>query len=40
MILVDMADWEAFDRFVDIANVRCYLFGRIAMKGFISKKKS
>ena len=31
----DLADWEAFDRLVQVANERCHLFGRLFLKGMM-----
>ncbi len=31
----DLADWEAFDRLVQVAEERCHLFGRLFLKGML-----
>lgn len=33
----DIADWEAFDRLVEVADEKCHLFGRISMQGMFKK---
>jgi len=33
----DIADWEAFDRLVEVADEKCHLFGRFSMQGTFKK---